>query len=439
MAPTSSFSFFARNAPGETGFHIRVDIPTYTDPETGEDTWAADYEFSLDGQFYKKYSDNSDFFITDLVFTEIGKHELQLNVSTLDSDWSFPSMGFYNGRTYTRYLTIEMTENTDFVFGGNQGNQIFTFDADDFIYGGSDDDTIDGGAGADRMEGYGGDDQYVVDNAYDKVIEAAGGGIDVVETTVSHTLAANIEHLQLLGTRNLNGSGNSLSNILAGNSANNTLDGKVGADTMYGDAGNDTFIVDNAGDKVVEDANDGSDLVKSSISHTLAANVENLTLIGELSASAAGNSATNVLTGNPGNNRLDGKAGNDTLSGASGNDKLIGGAGADKLYGGAGADTFVFQAPSDSSLSARDMIYDFSRVGGDKIDLSLIDARTATSGNQAFTFIGSDLFSKSAGELRYSKISGDTYIYGDVNGDGGIDFSIRLDAAINMLTTDFIL
>ncbi|MCJ8057316.1 M10 family metallopeptidase C-terminal domain-containing protein [Shinella curvata] len=143
--------------------------------------------------------------------------------------------------------------------------------------------------------------------------------------------------------------------------------------------------------------------------------------------------------GNSGDNRLDGKAGDDSLSGGEGSDKLIGGAGADKLYGGTGADTFVFLTAAESRVSIRDIIYDFSRVGGDKIDLSAIDARTAMSGNQAFTFIGSDLFSKTAGELRYSKISGDSFIYGDVNGDGGIDFSIRLDAAIDMKASDFIL
>jgi serralysin len=35
--------------------------------------------------------------------------------------------------------------------------------------------------------------------------------------------------------------------------------------------------------------------------------------------------------------------------------------------------------------------------------------------------------------------AGDTYLHADVNGDGGIDFSVRLDAAIDMRSTDFIL
>lgn len=204
--------------------------------------------------------------------------------------------------------------------------------------------------------------------------------------------------------------------------------------------------VDIAYDIVAEGANEGTDTVRSSVSYTLAVNEENLVQLGTNNLNGAGNALANQLIGNTGNNRLNGKAGADTLSGldgidtligGDGNDILIGGAGADKLYGGTGADTFG--AITESSLSTRDMVYDFSRVGGDRIDLSSIDARTTTAGNQAFTFIGTAEFGNKAGELRYLKKDGNTYIHGDVNGDSTIDFSIRLDAAIDMRATDFIL
>ncbi|MBO3762529.1 protease, partial [Ciceribacter sp. L1K22] len=179
-----------------------------------------------------------------------------------------------------------------------------------------------------------------------------------------------------------------------------------------------------------------------SISHTLAANVENLILSGAGNLNGNGNTLANALTGNAGNNILKGLAGNDTLRGEGGNDQLTGGAGADKLYGGSGADRFIFTTLSDSTVasSGRDMIYDFTRSQADKIDLSAIDASTKSSGNQAFTFIGEKTaFTGKAGELRYINSGGDTYVYGDVNGDKVSDFAIRVDATIDFVKGDFIL
>jgi len=212
---------------------------------------------------------------------------------------------------------------------------------------------------------------------------------------------------------------------------NDTLDNRGGfiKGLIYGGAGNDTLFIDNAKYKLLEAIGEGIDRIVSSVSYTLSDNIENLVQLGASNINGSGNALNNQLIGNIGDNRLDGKAGDD---------RLIGGSGADHLYGGTGADRFIFKNVSDSILATRDKIYDFSRVGGDKIDLSGIDTDTVTDGDQAFTFIGTNLFSKTAGELRYVKQS-DTYIYADVNGDGAIDLSIRLDDAIDMKGTDFIL
>ena len=90
------------------------------------------------------------------------------------------------------------------------------------------------------------------------------------------------------------------------------------------------------------------------------------------------------------------------------------------LAGGAGADRFVFSTIDDSLYGANaDRISDFSHAQGDKIDLSAIDANTGARGGQAFTLIGSGLYTHQAGELRFAFTSlGITTVAGDVNGDG---------------------
>ena len=113
------------------------------------------------------------------------------------------------------------------------------------IYGNAGTNVINGAGGADRMQGFAGNDTYIVDNAGDQIIEAAGGGTDTVKSWISHTLGANIERLQLLGVGN-NGAGNSLNNQIFGNAGNNRINGLAGNDTMTGGAGFDTFIFNTA-------------------------------------------------------------------------------------------------------------------------------------------------------------------------------------------------
>ena len=203
-------------------------------------------------------------------------------------------------------------------------------------------DTLDGGLGADILTGGNGDDTYYVDNAGDIVTESSGQGTDrVCSALAGYSLGSNVENLTLLGSGNLNGTGNSLVNIITGNAGNNILDGGTGADTMTGGLGNDTYVVDTAGDVVVENTGEGTDTVIASISYVLAANFENLTLTGILDRSGYGNAADNILTGNSGNNSLKGYDGNDKLDGGAGNDTLAGGIGDDSYYVDATGDVVV--------------------------------------------------------------------------------------------------
>jgi Ca2+-binding RTX toxin-like protein len=190
----------------------------------------------------------------------------------------------------------------------------------DTLTGDSGANTINGSAGADTMEGRTGDDTYIVDNTGDVVIELPGGGSDTVKASVTYTLSADVETLELTGTANINGSGNNQRNRLVGNSGNNLLDGGAEADAMLGGLGNDTYVVDNQLDTVTENQNEGTDTVQSAVSWTLGANVENLALTGSANINATGNDQNNALAGNAGNNILDGQQGADAMAGGAGDD-----------------------------------------------------------------------------------------------------------------------
>ena len=135
---------------------------------------------------------------------------------------------------------------------------------------------------------------------------------------LSFVLPADLENLVLLGTSTLSATGNATANQLTGNTGANVLDGKAGADAMAGSKGNDTYVVDSTRDTATELASEGIDLVQSSVSFVLGANVENLTLTGAAAVNATGNTLANVLTGNAAANLLDGGAGADTMRGGSG-------------------------------------------------------------------------------------------------------------------------
>jgi Ca2+-binding RTX toxin-like protein len=128
--------------------------------------------------------------------------------------------------------------------------------------------------------------------------------------------------------------------VLNGDGGNDTLNGGAGADTMSGGDGNDIYVVDNLNDKISEISTLTTEIdsVQSSVTYTLGANLENLTLTGIANANGTGNARNNLLTGNTGNNILNGRPGNDSLIGGAGNDVLNGAGGNDNLGGGDGND-----------------------------------------------------------------------------------------------------
>lgn len=241
----------------------------------------------------------------------------------------------------------------DYLYGGAGNDSLSGGAGQDDLEGGAGNDTLDGGLSADILVGGLNNDTYVVDNAGDVVTENLGEGSDTVQASISYTLGADVENLTLTGTVSLNGSGNTLNNTLTGNSGNNTLsglggndtlNGGTGTDTLIGGVGDDLYIRTDTVDSLLESLGEGTDTVQSSLSYTLASNLENLTLTGSNALTGNGNALDNAITGNTGNNTLRGYAGNDTLNGGAGTDTLIGGLGDDTYVRTDTVDTYLESA-----------------------------------------------------------------------------------------------
>lgn len=260
----------------------------------GNDTYIVD---SADDHVGESAGSGFDTIFTSVSYT-LESSEIEKVVLTGTGDLTL------TGNTYANRLV------------GNSGNNILNGDYKD---------TLEGGAG---------DDTYHVQyQSLATLMERADEGIDtVVADYDDFVLGANFENL-ILNTGNF-GKGNASANVITAQDYNDTLDGAAGADTLIGNDGNDTYLVDNVGDTVVEQTNEGTDTIQSSLDWTLGDTVENLTLIESSSAvNATGNSKDNVLRGNANDNHLFGSDGSDTLYAGDGEDVLDGGSGADEMYG----------------------------------------------------------------------------------------------------------
>jgi Ca2+-binding RTX toxin-like protein len=197
------------------------------------------------------------------------------------------------------------------------------------------------------------------------------------------------------------------SDRIDGREGDDVLNGSQGADTMIGGSGNDTA---------------------NYYGSWVGVNVD-LARATQLSGDADGDTLSGIenVRGSRYSDNLKGDGGRNTLDGRGGNDVLNGGGGADVLTGGGGNDRFVFDSAQDAH---GDRITDWSR--GDSIDFSAIDANVWADGNQAFTYIGKNAFTYVAGQLRIYVENNQTFVAGDLNGDGVPDFTLSLAGTPNM-------
>lgn len=348
---------------------------------------------------------------------------------TVQSKVTFTLAANVENLTLTGTSSINGTGNAlDNIIIGTKGNNVLSGGGgNDTISGGDGNDRLDGGTGNDHLTGGKGNDIYTVDSAGDQVVELAGEGTDTVQSSVTWTLAANIENLTLTGSLAINGTGNTLNNVITGNSADNILDGGAGNDRMTGGAGNDTYHVDAAGDVIVEAAGGGIDTVVSSISYTLGSTLENLTLAGA-AISGTGNALDNVITGNASNNILSGGAGNDMLDGGAGADTMSGGTGNDTYYVDNAGDTVIENAGegtdtvySSVSITLPANIEHLVLTGTSAINITANGADNLLYGNEGNNVIdaggGHDKVHGGGGDDTIIAGDGNDFVYGDEGND----------------------
>jgi Ca2+-binding RTX toxin-like protein len=353
--------------------------------------------------------------------------------------------GDAQGDTFDTVENVAGSKAADTILGDGGNNVLRGNAGTDSLFGLAGNDSLIGGQGADRLEGDNGVDlaDYsssgagVVVSLNDHVGRGGDAEGDTLDTIEFLTGSAKDDSLE----------GDSGSNNLGGSGGGDTLKGREGADSLFGGSGND-FLFGGAGADLL-DGGTGADFVEYGPSSAGVA--VNLALGSGHGGDAQGDVIKNVekvigssfvdtLVGNEGSNELIGGFGNDTVDGAGGADILFGGRGVDRQTGGAAADAFGFTDTLESGVGAghRDVIADFSRTQGDKLDLHLIDARLGTSQDQAFAFINGDGFT-AEGQVRFFVEGDHTVVEANTTGGSGAEMQVELSGNINLTAGDFLL
>ncbi|MGL4964612.1 MAG: calcium-binding protein [Inquilinus sp.] len=349
------------------------------------------------------------------------------------------------------------------AFGEGGDDTLTGFAGTDALDGGTGNDTLSGGAGTDSIDGGDGNDTLNGGDGDDRIatgigVDAVDGGAGYDELFVSCWDLTGANSFSVDGTIGTDGSRaiNIEELTYDGGPGADSVIGAVGDDRLYGYHGNDTLRGGSGNDRLVgyvgndllsggagADRLEGEDGIDTVSYYSSWVGVAiNLGTGSASGGEAQGDTLSGIenVNGSQGSDHLIGTADANVMHGWVGNDVLIGGRGADRLTGGAGANRFLYIDPVQSPTGAgADRIADFSRAQGDRIELWAIDADTTAAGDQAFTFIGSGLYTGIAGQLRYSQGVDVVTIAGDVDGDGASDFHIQLTGIIALVAADLAL
>jgi hypothetical protein len=284
---------------------------------------------------------------------------------------------------------------------GSIGGLVTLFGTNVTYIGSAGRDRVAAAANASTIDLGAGDDTYRAGGLAQGSEVEGGAGIDVIDgrsfSGIEIDLAAGTVGVIGLMTDGFTGFENA-----SGSGGNDRLTGDGGANRMRGHSGADT-----------QDGGSGDDRLD-------------------------GDEGADRLTGGSGNDTLNGGADDDTLDGGTGRDRLAGGLGRDLMTGGAEADVFVFRSLAEAvpAPGQFDRIADFA-PGVDRIDLSGIDARPATLGDDAFTFVGTAAIT-AEGQLRLRTTGSATFVEASFDSATPVTL-LRLDGVLTLTAADFVL
>ena len=367
---------------------------------------------------------------------------------------------------------------------GNAANNIITGNsANNILNGGAGNDTFNGGAGSDTADyskigqsitlsptviitkggGLGNDqliqvetiiaDASAVNNTIDMSTAGNAASISVNLQTQQLTVngvpgvgtftVTNFDNVQgtsqndtIIGdTQNNRLSGNAGNDTLIGGAGNDTLDGGAGKDILIGGLGDDTYIVDSTTDTIIENANEGTDTIQSSVTYSLASlgSINYLTLTGTGAINGTGNANSNVIIGNNANNTLNGGAGNDTLDGGLGRDTLIGGLGDDTYIVDSTTDTIIANANEGTDTIQSSVTYSLASLRSiNYLTLTGTGAINGTGNANGNVIIGNGANNRLTGELGKDALTGGL-------GTDRFDYRNLADSVLNSfdVITDF--
>jgi Ca2+-binding RTX toxin-like protein len=245
------------------------------------------------------------------------------------------------------------------------------------VIGNSGTDVLTAVGASATLVGGAGNDTFTINNTSDVIVDTYTNTTNSLSSSVSYTLPVNVTLMSVTGTAavlavanaaataNDSITANTGADTLVGGGGTDTLVSGTGTDSLVAGSGTDVFVVNKTSDVVTVAATgtSTSDVIESSVTYSLAANVQYLSMIGTGSVTATGNSLLDLIVGNTGADTLNGGTGIAMIEGgsattstgvlkATGNQAaLIGGHGAESITGGAFKD-FLAAGPAADTITS---------------------------------------------------------------------------------------